>query len=113
MARATAAKVLIRLGGDYPAGTDATAMVGFCAQADYFLDGYTYPIVLSTTDDIVIEICVSIVLAFIDLALWLQAGGVASGEPRPEILTEDIKLRIEQLLASETPQMDVGDIIGD
>ncbi len=113
MVRATTARVLIRLGGAYPAGFDATSVGNLCTQADYILDGYTNPEVLSTTDANVIELACEIVLSMMAEASWYQAGGYASGRPKPEVLTPDIKHRIEQLMAENYSYIQTIDTVED
>lgn len=113
MVRATVARVLIRLGGTYVAGFDAINIGNLCTSAYYILDGYTNPEVLSTSDDKVIEIEVDIVLSLMAEILWYQAGGYNSGKPKPEILTPEIRHRIEQLMAENYSYIQTIDTVED
>ena len=102
MVRATTARVLIRLGGTYPVNHDATSVGNMCTDADYLLDGETHPDTLSTTDDNVIELAVSIVLQMMAEADWFAAGGFATGQPKPAIITRNIKDSINRLSSTTT-----------
>jgi len=93
--RATAARVLVRLGGSYPAGFAEAAVTSLCTQADYLIDGYTHPDVLSTTDNECIEIAVDVVVQMMAEASWIQAGGYLTGKPKPTVLTDELKGRID------------------
>lgn len=95
MVRATAARVLVRLGGSYPAGYAEAAITNLCTQADYLIDGYTHPDTLSTSDNECIEIAVDVVLNMMAEASWIQAGGYLSGKPKPTVLTDEVKSRID------------------
>ena len=108
MVRATYARVLVRLGGAYPSGWVEAAVTNLCTQADYILDGYTYPTTLSTSDNKVIEVCVDIVLRMMRIAdLMQEAGGTAghSGRAYPSEfapISKDIKERIDALMSDTT-----------
>lgn len=82
MVRATKERVKVRLGGDYPGSWDDAKVTALCASADYFLDGLTYPDVLSATADVVIEVAVEIVQLMIRQADHLQhsSGSTSLGE---------------------------------
>ena len=97
MVRATLVRVQIRLAGDNPPGIADADITSMLTQADYVGDGYTWPTVLSQTDDIVIELFVSIVMNMLAENTWFQAGGYLSGQPRPEILTREVKDTLDRL----------------
>lgn len=101
MVRATYARVLVRLGGTYPAGFDATSVGNLCTSADYLLDGYTNPDTLSTTDNEVLELAVDVVISMMAEASWLQAGGYMSGKPKPEVFTTELKERIKKWMSGD------------
>ena len=108
MARATAARVLVRLGGAYPSGWAEAAVTNLCTQADYILDGYTYPTTLSTTDNNVIEVAVDMVLRMMRMADLMQEGaGTAghSGRVYPSdftVINNEIARRIDALMSDTT-----------
>ena len=87
MVRATAARVLVRLGGTYPTGFAEAAITSMCTQADYILDRLTHNVTLSTSDNEVVEIAVDIVLNMMAEASWFQAGGFLSGRQKPDVVT--------------------------
>ena len=62
MARATYARVLVRLGGTRPTGWTEAAITSLCTSADNRINGYTAPSTISTTSDTAIEIAVDVVL---------------------------------------------------
>lgn len=104
MARATYARVLVRLGGALYESTFWTEakVTALCTQADYIIDGYTYPDTISTTSNIAIEIGVDVVLNMMeDIDRRRKSGGVSTGEgytyTSKPILTDDIKQRIDNL----------------
>jgi len=106
MVRATAAEVLKLFGGSYPPGTDATNIGNLCADADYHMDAYAkkiaYDSTLSTTDTGVIYAANMTVAQLGMHALWIQAGGVLSGYPQPDILTDEVKMIIKANLMSSS-----------
>ena len=102
MARATTTRVLIRLRGVYPRGWDATSVGNLCTQADYKIDGHTYPDTIGTTN-ICIEIAVDVVLRMMRQADMLgRSSGASTGEgvtyPDHVVLTDEIKQRISKQL---------------
>ena len=107
MARATAALVLPRLGNAYPTGWDAVSVGALCAPADAILDGYTYPITLSTTEAGAIQMACDIVLRLMRIADMMQSAGGAiavSGRSYLDmpVLTDEMKERIERLTQNAT-----------
>jgi len=102
VARATAALVLPRLGNSYPTGWDAVSVGALCAPADAILDGYTYPITLSTTDASCIAVAIDIVMRMMRIADMMQsAGGAVSTMGRGYVdmpnLSDELKMRIDVL----------------
>ena len=99
-ARATTATVLARMGTGavYWTNHDATSVGLMCTAASYKLDGYTYPHVLSTTGTKEIELATDIVMNMIAYADWGAAGQYLTGQPRPIILTQDIKDMADNLV---------------
>jgi hypothetical protein len=102
MARATAALVLVRLGNSYPPPWDAVSVGALCAPADAILDGYTYPIVLSTTDASCVSVAIDIVMRMMRIADMMQsAGGAMSTMGRSYVdmpnLSDELKERIDVL----------------
>jgi len=102
VARATTADVLKRWGGTYPPGADATNTADWCEQADEILNAYTHPDTLSTTDSKVKAVAVDVVERLYIRMVWMQAGGPMSGQPEPEVLTQDIKEKIDRLSIDST-----------
>ncbi len=97
-ARATTATVLIRMGGSYWVNYDATNVGNFCISANYKLDGYTTPHVLSSTGTKEIELETDIVMNEIAYNDWGAAGSYLSGQMRPIIITQDIKDMADRLI---------------
>ena len=107
MVRATYSRVLARLGGSYPSGWDQTKVEDLCAQADYIIDGYTYPETISTTNNVAIELAVDVVLRMMSLADYMQEHSGSAGHdgrsyPVPTVLTSEIKERIDRLLSGSS-----------
>ena len=99
MVRATTTTVLVRMAGAvYWVNHDATSVGNMCIAADYILDGYTYPHVLSGTGTKEIELATDIVMNMIAYADWGAAGSYLSGQMRPMILTQDIKDMADKLI---------------
>lgn len=115
MVRATAAEVLKLFGGVYPPGTDVTNIGNLCADMDYHVDGYIkkmYNTSLSTTDTSVIYVCNMGVAQLGMLILWYQAGGPLSGQPRPPILTDEMKEILDaSISATDEDHAFAGDLI--
>ncbi len=104
VARATAAEVLKLLGGNYPAGFNATNVGNLLDEADYELDDYAranYNTTMSTTDTSVISIANNIVVRKIIYDQWIHAGVEGRGL-EPVIFTQHIKSRIDAHLGSQT-----------
>jgi hypothetical protein len=107
MVRATEARVLVRLGATaWPVVSwTQAAVTALCTQADYIIDGYTYPDTISTTSNTAIELAVDVVLRMMRMADMMQeAGGSSSADGRSytdfEILNEQMRERISALLRS-------------
>jgi hypothetical protein len=103
MVRATYARVKARVGGSDPTSWDQTAIESLCTQADYILDGYTYPDTLSTTDDLVIELAVDMVMRMMRLADYMQQSSGSAGYegrqyPDIKVLSDELKERIDIIL---------------
>ena len=98
MVRATTATVLIRMGGTYWVNYDATNVGNYCTAADYKLDNYTYPHVLSTTGTKEIELATDVVMNMIAYNDWGAAGSYLSGQMRPIVITQDIKDMADRLI---------------
>ena len=120
MARATAALVYARLGNNYPTGWDAVTVGALCAPADAILDGYTYPVVLSTTDASCISVAIDIVMRMMRIADMMQsAGGAMSTMGRTYVdmpnLSDELKERINVLKSSAVtyPYTTTIDMVGD
>ncbi len=104
MVRATAAEI-VKLTGGYPAGWDVTSVGDLCPDVDYSLDGYVkthYNVTLSTTDTDAISIANALGVRKLIHGMWVQAGGPMSRQPEPVIFTDEIKMRIEAVLSSQT-----------
>lgn len=104
VARATAAEVVKLLGGNYPAGFNATNVGTMLDEADYELDDYAllhYNTTMSTSDTSVISIANNIVVRKIIHAQWVHAGVEGRG-PEPAIFTTRIRERIDAHLGSTT-----------
>ena len=99
-ARATTATVLARMGTGavYWTNHDATSVGLMCTAASYKLDGYTYPHVLSSTGTKEIELETDIVMNLIAYADWGAAGQYLTGQPRPEIMTQEIMDMADRLI---------------
>lgn len=107
MARATYARVLVRLGGTITPPWTQAQIEALCLSADYEINAYTTPATISTTSDEAIEIAVDVVLELKKQADGHQTRtGTISHDGRTysdaDILTPGIKERIDKLLASET-----------
>ena len=102
MVRATTAKVLIRMGGAYWVNYDATSIGNMSTEAHYILDGYTHPHTLSTTGNNEIAIAVEVVMNMVAYNDWGMAGGYATGQMRPVILTTSLKDRIDRISIDST-----------
>jgi len=103
MVRATYARVLVRLGGTRPVGWDEADITSLCTQADYVIDGFTYPDTISTTSDVAIELAVDVVLRMMRQAdMMRRSAGASQGEgfvyPDLTILTDELISRIRALL---------------
>ena len=105
MVRATAAEVLKLFGDAYPPGLDATNICNVCAHADYHMDAYAkshFESSLSTTDTGVIYAANLTVIQLGLRMIWIQAGGVLSGQPEPPVLTNEVKAIIKANIISQT-----------
>lgn len=103
MVRATYARVLVRLLGERPTSVTEAQITALCTQADYIIDRYTNPRVMSTTSNLAIEIAVDVVLRMIRQGEMLRHSSGAStmeGVTYPDvvILTNDIKHDIDAML---------------
>ncbi len=99
MVRATTTTVLVRMGGAvYWVNTDATSVGNWCTAADYILDSYTYPHVLSATGTKEKELATDIVMNMIAYNDWGASGSYLTGQPRPVIMTQDIKDMADRLV---------------
>lgn len=117
MARATHARVLVRCGGTLPTGWVEAAVTNLCTQADYIIDGWTYPDTISTTSNIAIEIAVDVVLLLMRQTDMLKkSAGAVVGEgityANVEVLTPDIKMRIKRQLRGTDMGIHLSDMIG-
>lgn len=105
MVRATYARVLVRLGGVLPDSFWTEAKItSLCTQADYIIDGYTYPDAISTTSNLAIEIGVDVVLRLMrQTDAMRRSAGASSGDgftyPDYVILTPELTKRIDNLLS--------------
>jgi len=102
MSRATHARVLVRFGGTLPTPWVEAQVTALCTQADYVIDGYTYPVVISTTSNLAIEIAVDVVMNMMRQAdMMKKSSGATGGEGYTfgsvAILTPEIKQRIDAL----------------
>lgn len=98
MARATTVTVLIRMAGAYWVNYDATNVGHLCTTADYKLDGYTYPEVLSTTGTLEKELATDIVMNMIAYNDWRITGGYVTGQMRPIVMTQEIMDTADRLV---------------
>lgn len=103
MARATFARVKVRLLDDYPTGITEAIVTALCASADYRIDNYTKPNKMSTTDDTAIEIAVEVVLRMLrqgEMIRRSSGASAADGVVYPDIviLTDNIKAMIDREL---------------
>lgn len=85
MVRATAARVLIAIGGSYPTGWAEAAVTNLCQRADYIIDGYVKrwgtAATLSATDNDAIEVAVDLVLHLMWVAdMMKRSRGMVAGE---------------------------------
>jgi len=120
MVRATHARVLVRFGGTLPDGWDEAKVTALCTQADYKIDGYTAPDVISTTDNIAIEIAVDVVMRMMRQSdMYKKSAGAMAGDGFTYedviVLTDDIKDRIDKALKignNYTYGIRVTDLIG-
>ena len=111
-ARATTASVLIRMGGlPYWVNYDATNVGNYCTAAALLTDSYTYPEVLSSTGTKEIELDTDIVMNMIAYNDWGAAGSYLTGQPRPVIMTQDIKDTADRLKLASTTTDETVDMI--
>lgn len=101
-ARATTTTVLVRMGGVYWVNTDATNVGFYCTAAALLTDSYTYPEVLSSVGTKEIELDTDVVMNMIAVNDWASAGGYLSGQPRPVVMTQDIKDTADRLVQGAT-----------
>ena len=112
MVRATTATVLVRMGGlPYWVNYDATNVGAYCTAAALLTDSYTYPEVLSSTGTKEIELDTDIVMNMIAYNDWGAAGSYLTGQPRPVILTQDIKDTADRLVLGSGTTADTLDMI--
>ncbi len=121
MVRATYALVLVRLGGVLPTGwteSGGTLQISdLCTQADYIIDNYTKPVVMSTTANTAKEVAVEVVLRMMKQAeVARRSSGALSSEgfvyPADVIiLTDRIKDMIDRELSENYSGMRVFDQI--
>lgn len=107
MSRATYALVLEKAGGTDIVGWDQTAIEAIIDDADQHIDTYTYPVVLSQTDPLVINIACDVVLRLIrqgDLAQQISGTASHDGRTYPEIepLTQSMKKSLDRLKQSSS-----------
>lgn len=101
MVRATTASVLIRMGGTYWVNYDATNVGNMCTSADSILDNETHPDTLGTGSKET-ELATDIVMRLVVMNDWGMAGGFATGQPMPIIVTRQIKDTINRLSITST-----------
>ena len=99
MVRATLARVKVTLLGKIPAGVEDADVTALCQKVDYTLSRLTYPDELSTTEEAAIELANDMVILQIEYALYLHAGGAASGKIKPVVLPQSMKDAIEKMMA--------------
>ena len=114
--RATYARVKIALVGTDKVGVSQSEIEDLSERADNQINGYTYPQVISTTDDIAIEIAVDVVLRLLrigDMAHEASGTSAHDGRSYPDIpvLTKELKARIDALRRS-TSRFGYADMIG-
>ena len=102
MVRATYARVLARFNAVLPTGWVEAQVTALCTQADYIIDGYTNPVVISTTSNLAIEVAVDVVMRMMRQSdMYKKSAGASSGDgytfPDVVILTPEIKERIDAL----------------
>ena len=99
--RATVAAVKIMWGGTLPANWTTEANVtAVCGQVDEEVDSKTFPVVLSTSDATVLQLCNEVVYRRMIHTNWAHRGGVPAEEP--VVWTTDLLDRLEQLSRSAT-----------
>lgn len=109
MVRAAYTDVVKRFpSGEYPGAWTQARVTDLCSEADYILDAYTSPQTLSTTSDEAISISVDVVIRLMIQGQMLeQSSGTMghNGRQYPlnmEILTPELRTRIENLLRTST-----------
>jgi len=105
MVRATYARVFVRLGGSLPPSWTEAKITALCTSADFIIDSFTAPEVMSTTDNNAIEIAVDVVKNMMREADFIhQSSGSSAHDGRQypliEILTPDIRERIQAVMSS-------------
>lgn len=95
MVRATAAEVVKKFGGSYPAGWDATSVGNLCTQVDEEIDAKAQPSTLSTTNTQVVEFANMLVYRRVVHGIW-AAGPMKS--PEPAVWTKEMKEWFDALL---------------
>ena len=82
MVRATAAEVVKKWGGSYPAGWDATSVGNICTQMDAEIDGRASPSTFATGTNHV-EFANEAVFRRINFARWAAGNMTQPPPPRP------------------------------
>lgn len=100
MVRATAAEVVKKFGGTYPAGWDATSVGNVCTQVDEEMNAKAGT-ALSTTDTEVIEFANMLVYRRVLHGIW-ASGPIHMGTPEPVVWTQEIQEWFERLQTSTT-----------
>ena len=99
--RATVAEVKKMWGGTLPANwTTEADVTNLCGQVDEEVDSKTYPVVLSTSDATVAQLCNEVVYRRMIHANWAHRGGPPAEEP--VIWTQDLLDRLAQLSRDST-----------
>ena len=107
MARAASTDYEMYMGGTYPGGWGATMIDNLTDIADYIIDGYTYPVSISSSSNAAKAINIQVTDRLrlrADGAKRSSGASSAEGVTYPDfiILTDEIKERINALLTSST-----------
>ena len=95
------AAVKIMWGGTLHANWTTEANVtALCGQVDEEVDSKTYPVVLSTTDATILQLCTEVVYRRMMHANWAHRGGAPAEEP--VVWTRDLLDRLAQLSRDAT-----------
>ena len=99
MVRATAAEVVKKWGGNYPAGWDATSVGNVCTQIDAELDGRASPATFGTGTN---EVEFANEYAFRKINMQRWAAGNMTQPPPPHPWGEDMRDWFNALLTNTT-----------